>query len=139
MMHPVLHGVIEFRKSDGGVQLDVSTDSLPYGLHITLHLALILGLGNAGGVDETAIMFGHLTVASVESGVVQIWSDDSAFEIVDYKTLWNTAEELEHADMRRHKTCLILTEGQFDILEAAVRECANEGVECTSSGCCSVK
>ena len=106
------------------------SEHLSDGLHISFHFALVLRMAYAAGIDETAIMFGHLPIYAVEFWIIKVRFDNAAFEIVDQDSSGDAAKKVEHSNMRGDKTLLILFINKLDKLVAAVRKCGNESIDC---------
>ena len=88
-------------------------------------------MNDTGSIDERPDMLCHLAVGPVQCGIVQIGLDDAAFEVVDDDAFGDAAEELKHPDVRAGKAHLVLAKGELDILQAAVGEGSDEGVQFT--------
>ena len=110
---------------DGQQLLELLAD----GLDIALDLGLVLGSGHPAGIQEAAVEPGHLLIGAVEVGVIEIGLDHAAFEVVEADPGGNTAEKLEHVDMRGREALLVLLEGELHELVPAVGQGGDEGVE----------
>ena len=96
------------------------SEHLSDGLHISFHFALVLRMAYAAGIDETAIMFGHLPIYAVEFWIIKVRFDNAAFEIIDQNPGRNAVKIVEHFNMGGGKTWLILFVNKLDKLVAAV-------------------
>ncbi len=105
---------------NGRIENHKFSELLTHRLHVSFHFAFVFRMLHPAGIDETAVMSGHLPVGAIQFWIIDVRFDDAAFEIVDQDSSGNAAKIIEHSNMGGGKTLLILFVNKLDKLVAAV-------------------
>ena len=90
---------------------------------------LVLGMGDAGRVDDAAVITGQFAIGAIEAGVIAVGLEDAGAEIIGNDALGHTAKEGERLDVPGQPGVAVLGEHGVQEGMAAVGERHQEHVD----------